>query len=215
MAQKSYKINHTAEAIDLKLNLINENKNLLPYPYKATFLAGLEDVGDGSVLTVTAHSRGQSFLLTPTGLLLPEGTYTASIEVADLVDITEVITNPGFELEITGATVDAAGQFTVDGNTPISVSLKMPSAEFATNLVIKPMIRKADDTDTTWVPYMKDIGNYVDERFNSTNTRIRVLEQQLTDLIESLSLAYTDNKLHITLDGSKIGESVSTAVLSE
>ena len=50
----SYILQHTAESIDRKLGLIDENKNLLVYPYNSTLPSGLEDVGDGSILPVAS-----------------------------------------------------------------------------------------------------------------------------------------------------------------
>ena len=58
-------LNHTAESINHKLDLIDENKNLLPYPYKTELPTGLIDVGDGSILTYVrdgAYSEKKFFL---------------------------------------------------------------------------------------------------------------------------------------------------------
>ena len=67
------KLRHTLEEIDYKLDLIDKNKNLLPYPY--TYPDGssdyleknvCEDVGDGSFLITPASipANGKSIYLT-------------------------------------------------------------------------------------------------------------------------------------------------------
>lgn len=165
----------SAQELRDKLDLIDLNKNLLPYPYTTTFPAGLEDVGDGSVLT-TLPGTSEEVLLA--AYALPAGTYTVSIEVTDIIDITKTIENPGFELKITGASV-TDGQFTLDKETTIQVQLVPPSGGFGIGLLVKPQIEKGLEK-TTWVPYMDKISNYVDERFNGISAKLRVLAQQKT-----------------------------------
>ena len=159
------KINHTAEQIDAKLNLINENKNFLPYPYTYSSLStGLEDVGDGSFLT-TADIDSQVEVTLATNYLLPEGSYTISIDVTDITDTP--VSSVGFSLKINGASKTAYTAST----SPILISLVIPKDTKA-GLLIKPMIRKSG-TEAGWKPFMDNIGNYVDERFNSTNTKLK------------------------------------------
>ena len=94
----AYKLNHTAESIDRKLNLIAENKNLLPYPYSITLPKGLTDVGDGSILTSDrngAYSE-ESFLLN--SCILPAGNYTISLDITTVLE--EPTVTSGFELKV-------------------------------------------------------------------------------------------------------------------
>jgi hypothetical protein len=187
-----YTLQHTAEAIDYKLNLIDKNKNLLPYPYKVTFPAGLEDAGDGSVLTTAKVSSSKEVQLA--SYALPAGTYTASIDVTDIIDTTKAVT--GFKLKITGASVSSSGQFTLAAETTIQVSLVTPTSGFDTGLLIKPQIEEGSEK-TAWVPYMDKIGTYVDERFNGINTKLKVLNKTT---LPSVTTADNGNILRV-VDG--------------
>lgn len=206
----SFKLNHAAEEIDRKLDLINENKNLLKYPYKLTsaaFPAGLEDVGDGSILTVSTAVSQTEILLT-TDVLTAGKKYAISMPITHILG-TSTVTNPGFSLEVRTSTKSVStsnssatinGSFTIldlteaTEETAIEVYLHSPTS-FAKDLVLKPQIEEAlileggavVPTDTDWVPYMGKIGNYVDERFNSTNAKIRVLTKALNESIVTLS----------------------------
>ncbi len=172
-----------AAVLDRKLNLIDENKNLLQYPYKYTELpTGLENAGDGSILTTAENipEGNSSLIYLENTLSLPAGDYTASIEVSDIIDITTPITEHGFSITLKTDTRDDISisdhaVFNVPSdipeNIPVKVYLKVP-ADFTAGLVIKPMVEKGLEK-TNWVPYMKTIGSYVDERFNSTNTKLR------------------------------------------
>ncbi len=171
----SYTLQHTAEAIDYKLNLIDKNKNWLPYPYEYTpaLPTGLEDVGDGSILTSANTTTVQRILLNTCSL--PAGKYTVSLDITDITEIP--VTNSAFSLEVTGTavskTTNSSGIVTLnlDTTTAVEVYLNIPS-RFDTDLLIKPQIEEGE-TKTTWVPYMDKIGKYVDERFNSTSTKLK------------------------------------------
>lgn len=193
----SYKLKHTAEEIDYKLDLVDKNKNLLPYPYDVLFSAGLEDVGDGSVLTtgIRCEESGSSVLLATRSL--PVGKkYIVSLTATDLIDTT-VIEQHGFELKVnfgdTSVIAKKDTEFMADldltaitgdekGEIVITVYLTIPTV-FTNNVLIKPQIEESrvladgqlQTTPTAWVPYMKSIGSYVDERFNSTNAKLRIL----------------------------------------
>lgn len=167
----AYILQHTAEAIDHKLNLIDENKNFLEYPYVASLPIGFEDAGDGSILTYQpAGATETKFLLTT--CLLPAGSYTFGLEVTDIVEKT--VASHDFYLEING---DRSGNIEVPTEAIVTVYLNVPN--FTAGLLIKPKIMRASEENTAWVPYMKTIGTYVDERFNSTNTKLKVMAEQL------------------------------------
>lgn len=171
----SYTLKHTAEELDHKLDLIDINRNLLPYPYNITFPASLKDVGDGSILTISNTSSKETIFLTASALL-PAGNYTASIEVENAEE------NPGFKLSIKDAndidiSLTDSGKFTLVNDTVIKVSLTTPENGFSSGIVIKPQIEVGEKT--AWVPYMRTIGSYVDERFNSTNARINALTEHV------------------------------------
>lgn len=160
------KINQTAGLIEAKLNLINENKNWLPYPYKynSALPSGLEDVGDGSFLT-TATIGSKVEITLATACELPEGSYIVSVDVTNITDTP--VSNAGFSLKIDGT---SKTEYTASTSL-ISISLAIPQNTSA-GLLIKPMIRKSG-TEAGWKPYMDNIGSYVDERFNSTNTKLK------------------------------------------
>ena len=91
---------YTAEEIESRLRLIDENKNLLPYPY--TYIKGLqsslEDVGDGSFLTTGEATTAEDIFLND--CILPAGDYISSLKVTDIIDSSETTPNPGFNLKI-------------------------------------------------------------------------------------------------------------------
>lgn len=205
----SYTMIHTAEQIDYKLDLINENKNLLPYPYEydSTLPSGLEDVGDGSFLT-TADIKSSTTVTIKypnTNFSILKGTYTISIEVTDVMGNSS--SNLGFSLQINSKEYASGSQLPLSSETIITtVALKIPS-NTAKNLVIKPMIRKAEIEDDGWVPYMDKIGSYVDERFNSINAKLKVLNKAT---LPSVTSADNGNLLRV-VDGQWASVTISNA----
>ncbi len=191
-----YTLQHTAEAIDYKLNLIDKNKNLLPYPYPTTFPAGLEDVGDGSILTTAVVGATEKEIYLNT-CVLPAGNYAVSVDTTDIIDTTKPVTNPGFSLILKTAdeaNIDVSdGSFELTTSTSVKVYLRVPNV-FSADLVVKPQIEEGTEK-TAWVPYMDKIGNYVDERFNGTNTKIKVVADSIV-----AHAANTNNPHAITLE---------------
>ena len=191
----AYTLQHTAEAIDHKLSLIDENKNLIEYPYRTNLSNhalpnGFEDVGDGSILTVSqVGSSGARFLLTT--CLFPCGKkYTVSIRMTDIEEKPVVNAGVALEIVIEGkdpifayATETGYSQFNLSeivGDTAVSAQIYLNApAGLPAGLLLKPQVEaqnpeNADpEKPTVWVPYMKTIGSYVDERFNSTNAKLK------------------------------------------
>ncbi len=177
-------LDFTVEQINRRLDLIAENKNLLPYPYTANLPTGLEDVGDGSILTTDTTTDSTGILLTEDCILSVGKKYTISLDVRNLIDDVQV-ENPGFELKvnINGEETTVTNTHTFDelnAETSVIVHLVPPSTAFNTGLVIKPQIEEGEQK-TNWVPYMKNVGTYVDERFNGTNAKIKVLAESVKD----------------------------------
>jgi hypothetical protein len=165
-----------AEEIIGKLSLIDENKNFLQYPYNKVFPTGLVDVGDGSILTSDTSADQSQLVLGPA--LLAAGDYKVSLAITTITE--EAVNSHGFSLTVEGdgvSRVDDVITVTTDETTVI-VTLNIPN-EFSTNWLIKPQIVKLDEDSTVWVPYMKTIGTYVDERFNGTNARLKVIAERL------------------------------------
>lgn len=179
-----YTLQHCAEAIDYKLNLIDKNKNLLPYPYQTAFPTWLEDMGDGTLLTLTSSATVSEKKIFLNTCILSAGKYIVSVDTTDIVDIRKSVPNPGFSLELSLAgsaiTIAEGGNFELSAETTFEVYLLVPS-HFDVDLVIKPQIEVAQileggtlqNAPSEWVPYMHTVGSYVDERFNSTNTKLR------------------------------------------
>ena len=179
----SYTLKHTAEELDYKLDLINKNKNLLPYPYSVKFPTWLDDVGDGSFLTIAAGTGTRVLLNT---CILPAGKYTVSIDITDLAE--QSVSNSGFSLDVVSAGESLAtsgNTFELSTETAVEVYLNT-ATNVATDLLIKPQIEEGEEK-TAWVPYMHDIGSYVDERFNSVNAKLRrilAIVNRLTEATE-------------------------------
>ena len=193
----SYVLQHTAEAIDHKRDLIDKNKNLLPYPYidsetnlPIKFSAELEDIGDGSILVIDTTTSTIERVLATCPLLVGKK-YTVSLDFTNIVDTTISVDNPGFELRVEGGGKTATAKNDADGKNSsaeldltdvvgndkneiaISVKIVIP-AGVNSGLLIKPQIEEGEEK-TDWVPYMDKIGTYVDRRFNGTNAKLKVL----------------------------------------
>ena len=189
----AYLLQHTAEAIDRKLELIDENKNLLPYPYDVNFdeYTALEDVGDGSILLTETIDDEKVLLLNDLSLATDKD-YRLSLTITDILENATTISGCRLivkedttEQAILGTTTDL-DSLRLSTETPhkaVLVYLEIPKGA-AKGLLIKPQIEEYKEKQTmgVWVPNMDKIGTYVDRRFNGLNAKIRVL----TDLVESL-----------------------------
>ncbi len=179
---------YTAEAIEYRLDLIDPNKNFLQYPYSATLLEDMEDAGDGSFLITGTRCAGKSIEFGTAAL--PKGTYTVSIVIVQALT-EKVIDNPGFSVKLLGTNVNASTQssekFTCTSaiDTTVKATLEIPST-FDTDILVRIQI-ESGEKQTTWAPYMDKIGNYVDERFNSTAAKLKVLTKRLETLEALLS----------------------------
>lgn len=202
----AYILQHTAESIDHKLDLIAENKNLLPYPYEAVLPSGLTDVGDGSILTSASSASETKLLLNDCEL--PIGNkYIVSINITNILD--EVISNSDFSLEVAIAgkeTITISDSAVLDlsqETAPVVtlVYLNIPDS-FNTELLIKPQIEvqpinedgTPSEEPTFWAPNMDKIGTYVDRRFNSLNTKFAEVIKKV-NLLMSIS-NFTEDQLN-------------------
>ena len=191
----AYPLQHTAEAIDDKLNLIAANKNLLPYPYDVEFSEYnvLEDVGDGSIL-VKEKTKTDIELLLNDFTLEAGKSYTISLTITDILE--NITTISGCELTVKADNTEktrlsaTTGSAALDlssetGEKAILVYLKIPVGADQ-GLLIKPQIEEGAEK-TTWVPNMDKIGTYVDRRFNGTNVKIKETDKKVTTIIERLA----------------------------
>lgn len=184
-----YILQHTAEAIDDKLNLIDKNKNLLSYPYKTGLTndalpLGFSDVGDGSILT-SATAVNEFTILLNTFMLTVGKKYALSISITDIADTdATALVDTGCSLRVTtseGITVETTAVDYLDltgtggdinGEISVTAHLIVPK-DFNKGLIIKPQVEEVIDGRPVaiWVPNMDKIGTYVDRRFNGINAR--------------------------------------------
>lgn len=231
----SYTLQHTAEAIDYKLDLIDKTKNLLPYPYTGTFQNGFEDIGDGSILVnVDPSWTSEIILIDEANFTLPANTstedgttcvYKISLTATDITEAsTELINRFSLKVTKTDGTVYKhndinKGVFILNSESPVKVSLLVEAGVKASNLLLKPQIEeivvKEDEvpTATSWVPYMKTMCSYIDERFTSNNAKLNVLnnyliEQDIAILAEAQK--YTDDKTNYTVSTEDLTDGVSS-----
>lgn len=185
MASK-YILQHTAEAIDRKLDLIVENKNLLEYPYNS-FPAEFTDVGDGSILVPARDDNYDYYSTTLASFILPAGTYTLSMtssdpltdQLKDDFDCTIAALRPGTSDVFASATRNCSSEdpditFTLSEETSVDVVLYTNASPPSTDIILRPQLEKGSEI-TSWAPYMSTVNNYVDERFNGLNAKIRAL----------------------------------------
>ena len=206
MAYK-YKVLPSAEAVDRRLSLIDENKNLLKYPYIKALPGGFTNVGDGSILTSGAYGR-QSFELND--CLLDAGTYIVSLAITDIIEEPTIMT--GFSLKVVDKNTNkdytktatpsnddkkTFYTFTLDTESTVVVSLEIPD-NVITGLLIRPQLEKYTDDGqpSDWVPNMDKIGTYVDRRFNGANAKIKVLDDNIEDVRHEISAL--NNKFKIS-----------------
>ena len=207
----AYTLQHTAESIDHKLSLIDENKNLLTYPYvTSTVSVGytaledvadiLEDVGDGSILV--KKQPGEEYgdievlLVADANSPLTAGKkYVVSLNITDILENTTILSGCELIVRVDNSEkvrttniieLDLAGE---DENKAILVFLKVP-ASAEKGLLIKPQIEEYKENEImgVWSPNMDYIGTYVDRRFNGTNTKIKVLADRIRALNELVSV---------------------------
>lgn len=207
MAQKIV-LNHTAESINYKLGLIDENKNLLPYPYdyEEKLPDGLIDVGDGSILTKEQIGDTDIKILL-NDFQLPAKTYSISLNITDILENTttisgcELIVTVDNEEQVQVSASSVIGELNLSKESAILVYLKIPAGT-EKGLLIKPQIEEynQDKKMGIWVPNMNSLCTYADRRFNCTNTKLRVLIDRINALedllsgnliIGSIGLAYT------------------------
>ena len=213
-------IPYTAEKINRRLDLINENKNLLPYPYKydSALPSELEDVGDGSILISATNipTLSKDILLNTCSLPAGENKkYTISLSVTSLVNESNI---PDHAVQLVIAIAGKESR-TLDKSTPstlldlssetepitVAVYLKQGTPKVNTDALIKPQIEEGT-TKTDWIPYMYKIGNYVDERFNGTNAKIKVLAQRVSNIESAItSLNSTVGALYSIIDELNAG----------
>ncbi len=204
------KLQYTAEEIEHKLALIEKNKNLLPRPYKTEFPGGLlpqgfEDIGDGSILTYAIDGAKEPSFSLNTCTLTVGKKYIISVGITNIAEETIIV--PDLALHVDTGNVSATAYATETGYAELNLNevtgeSKTVSAEvrltvpisIPDNLLIKPQIEEVQVIEgeevlepTDWVPYMDKIGTYVDERFNGTVAKIKVLVERIA-VLEKLLL---------------------------
>lgn len=138
------------------------SKNLLPYPYDATSedIGGIhfEDNGDGSI-TISGKRTGTASYTFRNLASMP------TLTVGERYALNGCPANTGSDNYYLGLKVASSGgatviqrgldyQFTYNSGMQIWLFIVVLDSNQHDNLVIKPMIRKASETDPTWKPYI-------------------------------------------------------------
>jgi hypothetical protein len=214
-----YKVLPSAEAVDRRLSLIDENKNLLEYPYEKALPLGFTDVGDGSILTSGAYSQ-QSFDLN--ACTLDAGKYIISLTITNITEEPTIVSD--FSLKVRYGTTNedilaeltpsndgkkTFATFTLSMESTVIVSLEVPN-NVITGLLIKPQLEKytADGQPSGWVPNMDKIGTYVDRRFNGTNAKIKVLTDTKAEKVHTHKYAESDSAGGAATSANKVNNSL-------
>lgn len=138
------------------------SKNLLPYPYDATSedIGGIhfEDNGDGSI-TISGKRTGAASYTFRNLASMP------TLTVGERYALNGCPANTGSDNYYLGLKVASSGgatfiqrgldyQFTYNSGMQIWLFIVVLDSNQHDDLVIKPMIRKASETDPTWKPYI-------------------------------------------------------------
>lgn len=142
-------------------------KNLLPYPYNNTTLVegGITwtDNGDGTITANgTANSSNGHFVIASYSdkKLSPKTTYIASMGVKGSLSTyyMRIYNGPraSFEtLDVTDKEIVFTTPSVIDNDSGVNIQLLVISGTTVNNLVFKPMLRLASDSDNTYQPYSK------------------------------------------------------------
>ena len=214
MSNNTKQLLYSAEQINHRLSLIDENKNRLPYPYDNLYYANLPadliNVGDGSILTAVRSEGSTSTLLLNDCTLEGGKKYIISLNITDILE--KVVDNSLFSLKVECNTDESLTKDNITGSyvlnltakaddttTTVLIYLNIPTT-FEANLLIKPQIEVQpiindipSESPSDWVPNMDKIGTYVDRRFNGTNVKLKEIAKK----VESLS-TLTEDERHLT-----------------
>ena len=142
------------------------NKNLLlyPFPNNLTFPVTAGNVtyndNNGEITVTGTHSSGANLVLasrtTPNNLKLDTGTYILSGAVPESKVILRAFCTRNGNAYIYGDDEGAGVEFEVLEGDVVGVLITQ-STGFTSGTVVKPMIRKADVTDSTYEPYHESV----------------------------------------------------------
>ena len=214
-------LNYTAEQINRILYLVDEtkkkNKNLLTYPYNAEVFSGdfsdyLEDVGDGSIL-ITKEPNMQIDILLQEVLLSRDKKYVVRLTTTGILEDNVKDTsnckliikyNEGNEDRTVVSTTGEAELDLSDlsGQPVILVYLSIP-AEVDKGLLVKPQIEEYDNSTGVWVPNMDNIGTYIDGRYDSLNTKFKVLTKRFVNYYNTPTIAIKCSEVNSEVDSEK------------
>jgi len=150
-------------------------KNLLPYPYVNSSIAGegvtwtdkgitWTDNGDG---TITANGTSTGRVQLDLGsVLLKAGTYIAS--QGFLADNKSAIMFLSYIENDSSVFIDlmnkTSAQFTLLNDTSVAVKIEVRNVgETVNDVIFKPMIRRAEIHDDTWEPYRLSVSEMIQE----------------------------------------------------
>lgn len=158
----------------------NGAKNLIPYPY----FDGISKTNNGVTYTVnddgsitangTATAASRFYLMSSSSSNIPNGNYIISDgDVGDSTSNVQVaLWNGGTYTGVVYITNNGEKAFTLSDTptrTGTSIYVSVTSGTTVSNLVFKPMIRFATDSDATYQPYAKTNSELTAENQTLTN----------------------------------------------
>lgn len=193
------------ELLSCKLNGYVGAKNLLPYPYKHTTKSEngvtFTDNGDGTITvnTPTSASAETTFYLSQsiqsildTGMYILSGCPSGGNRTSGyFMEFAELATSSSNWKMFGTDTGEGAIAHINSTRYAIHAYIRIRSGATVSNLTFKPMIRRVEDTDPTWVPYAKTNKELTD------NLKVKTIE--LTNQTTS-----SDGKLILTGMGHKM-----------
>lgn len=135
------------------VNVTRSGKNLLPYGAGRTSAGITYTLNSDGTISASGTSTGTSFC-NAGGFTLPSGSYILNGCPTNSNSITMDIRNAtGGSGIVSGADSGNGFSFTLTEETTGVVNIRIPSGVTVNNLLFKPMIRLASETDATYAPY--------------------------------------------------------------
>ena len=177
-------------------------KNLLSYPYdqNTTTSNGITYTvqSDGSILINGTSTAYSFFVLKRQEGLLPKGSYIISFNAKDInsaqINLSIGLTNKQTYAYTTKAGINKNNNnvnFTIDDtwdNNYAEVRVSINSNTTVDNIILYPMIRVAEDTDDTWMPYVPTNAKLAQQIKNISvgNVDYNIIQQMITDTITEM-----------------------------
>ena len=204
---------------DAKISMIGgttkKSKNLIPYPYRSASFEGSGitwTVKDDGTVTAngTATAKTEFFIShrTLSGLTFPKGDYVLSGCPSGGASTKYFI---GVMATVNGSASDRGYDYgsglnvSVDGTeTGFGIILTILSGVTVSNLVFKPMLRLATDTDDTYEPYFAGLRSAPVTEVESVGVNIFGGDALADKLVEVASATKNESEGTVTFSASKV-----------